>query len=90
MANQTKPYVDKDDQYRPQWYAEMMYVRDIPFKEAYYDNAIGATLDSFQTLKRKIRLEQLLKSKQLYEAFRAKALSKQQKTSWRNSVRYVP
>lgn len=86
-----KPYVDKDAQYRPQWYAEMMYARDVPFKEAYYDNAIGASLDSFHALKRKIKLEQLLRSKQLYEQFRAKALSKHVKRSWRDRIKsYVP
>lgn len=31
MASQTKPYVDKDDQYRPQWYAEMMNARGTYF-----------------------------------------------------------
>ena len=86
-----KPYVDKDDLYKPQWYAELVYMRNVPFKEAYYDNAIGTTLDSFQAYKRRIKLEELIRSKKLYEAFRAKALNKQQRASWRDNVnRYIP
>ena len=88
------PYVDSSDNYKPQWYADMMYSLtvspDEQYREAMLDKAIDGTLSNYQALKRKIRLEDLIRSKQLYEAFRAKAQAKRTRQSWRSKVNYVP
>ena len=88
------PYVDSSDNYKPQWYADMMYSLTVnpeeSYREAMLDKSIDGTLSNYQALKRKIRLEDLIRSKQLYEAFRAKAQAKRTRPSWRSKIDFVP
>ena len=89
QAKLNVPYVDKDENYRPQWYAELTYNNQVPYREAYIDKAIEGTLSPYQVIKRKKQLDDLMLSKQLYKAFRDKVMSKQTKKTWRDNVKFI-